>query len=81
MKQRSNHETKLNIWPNGFNMPIMFCDLVGKESLDGLSKSNPDEAVKAVRYNPLHIQQAFEYLYSSGTNSASPDRGVQRKAD
>ena len=49
VKRRRCPETNLEFWPKGSQMPIMFCDLVGKESQVGLSKSNPEEAEKAVR--------------------------------
>ena len=49
VKRRKNYETKLKIWPQGFNYPIVFCDIVGKEGTQpGKSKSNDVEAKKLV---------------------------------
>ena len=48
VKRRICPETKLKFWPRGPQMPIMFCNIVGKEVQVGSSKSNPEEAEKAV---------------------------------
>ena len=56
-------------------MPIMFCDLVGKELQVWSSKLNPEEADKAVKYDSLKICE-FDFIFHSDTNSNGNDEGV-----
>ena len=72
-RRRPLADSLATFWPNGASFPIMFCDVVGKETdnrsstehkggVDVRSKFNQTEAYKTVRPNML---PSFVWLVSS----------------